>query len=134
MLIPPPPHTHIKLPSFLALPPFRLPPRRMASTSSGAGLDSHESQYYELVRSLLGSPGRVDAPHLLLTGVKYVLLALSSKNGPLEGLLVASGLLTEGPSVPVRLSLLPRSSVWANHAIEACAGDAGTPARLAEAT
>lgn len=107
----------------------------MATTSSSGvvGLDSHASQYFELVRSLLGSPSPSDISRVLPSEVKYVLLALSSKNGPLEGLLVASGLLTEGISAPVRLSLLPRASVWANHAIEACTGDTATPARLAEA-
>jgi hypothetical protein len=92
---------------------------------------SESSEYLQLVQSLLGSSSSIRS-RVLPDEIKYVLIALSSEQGPLSSLLVTSGLLLDAASAPARLSLLPRSSVWANGAIQGCANGSNAAGRIAE--
>lgn len=95
--------------------------------------ESERSTYLGLIHDLLGSATCSERSKVFPKEVKYVLVALSCQDGPLADLLVTSGVLIEAPATPARLSLLPRSSVWANHAIETCFMETVPPARIAEA-
>ncbi len=105
---------------------------RRSSVMALNGGDSSPADYLSLVQSLLGS-SNVLRSKILPDEIKYVMIALSSEQGPLSNLLVTSGLLTEVASAPARLSLLPRSSVWANGAIEGCVDGSNATGRIAEA-
>jgi hypothetical protein len=95
-------------------------------------VDSSPEDYLALVQSLLDSSSFVRS-RVLPKEIKYVLIALSSEQGPLSSLLVTSGMLTDVASAPTRLSLLPRSSVWANGTLEDYADGSNTNGRFAEA-
>ena len=95
--------------------------------------EAERSTYLGLIQDLLGSPTSLERSNVLPSEVKYVLVALSCTAGPLNELLVTSGVLTEATPTPARLSLLPRAAVWAGHAIEACSADTVPTARIAEA-
>jgi len=95
---------------------------------------SSPEDYLALVQSLLGSSNLIRPTGVLPEEIKYVLIAISSEEqGPLSRLLVTSGMLTDAASAPARLSLLPRSSVWANGALEGYANGSNATGRIAEA-
>ena len=95
-------------------------------------MNDSNSDHFGLLQGILGRPGRHEGAKALPDEIKYVLIALSSELGPMNGLLVTSGVLTDEIETPARLSLLPRSAMWANSAIEGCSSSMSS-ARLAEA-
>ena len=87
--------------------------------------------FVEVVHSLFDSSNPLQIFHKLPLEVKYIAIALSSENGPLEGLFVASGSFTASAPEPAIISLLPRTPTFINSILETCS-EAGSQSHVIE--
>lgn len=82
---------------------------------------NNSSTFCGLIFDLLGCRTHAAVAKSLPNELKYVFIAISCPQGPLNGVLVASSFASSAPPAPSLLSFLPRSPrVWSRDTIEEC--------------